>query len=967
MSKRNNKNKNNQSPQDKHDENLSGETSNERPASLNDEQEADEQSLVCDDGQQINGHTTASSAEHEASEPASTSDDEGEADEQQLTSHDEGEASEQSPVPDAEHEASESASASAKEPEQDEQKLDDEHEAGTLAPIAFAASPTVPAQQGRGRSKRGRAQQRIVHEHASQRARRKKRLLSRMLITLGVLCALFFLIFAAVFGVAFAYYQSQRPLLSGITNRSAFQTTNIYDRNGQLLYRLNDPKYGRRTYVDYNQIPQNLINATVAAEDHTFWTNGGVDFQSILRAALTDARNNRAVEGASTVTQQLIKRELFVNQPRTLKVKAQEAVLAYGLTQQLPKWKIMEMYLNNIYYGELNYGAEAASQDYFGLQPKCTSKGHCTPALTHLDLAQASMLAGLPQLPSYYDPISNKSAALGRQKIVLDNMVQLHMITPKQEQQAEQEMAKFNFKSYTNLEMINAPHFVQYVIDKILVPLIGAQNLYTGGYNVYTTLDLNIEKKVEQDVYYRLYQDSCSQYLGCEGPLSQAHNVNNGAVVVMNPKDGEILAMDGSAKYSDNSPQVRGNFNSAVDALRQPGSSIKPVVYSTAFEMGWYPGMIIPDHKTVYPTADSTSKNGYYTPQNYDQQYHTSFPMTAREAIANSFNIPAVDTIEFAGIPNVVNMAGRLGLTTIADQPLSKMGPSLALGAKEVSLLALTGAYATFANQGVRVPPVSILEITDNQGHPMYKYDPNHPQGTRAVSPQIAFLISSMLSDNKARYHEFGPGNPLEVSFPAAAKTGTSNSFIDNWTMGYTPHVTVGVWVGNSDNSPMDNGVIGITGAGPIWHDVMEYVTQYEHYPPIGFTPPSDVHQHAVSALTGLLPNPGEQTVTDWFIDGTLPTIRGRYTPPAGQQIVCQELPDQSGQICQPAQIVCQELPDQSGQICQPAQTGNSPNGNNGNGNNENGNNGSGNNSGNPNGNNNGDTTNPNRWFQPFF
>ncbi|HVU69647.1 MAG TPA: penicillin-binding transpeptidase domain-containing protein, partial [Ktedonobacteraceae bacterium] len=363
------------------------------------------------------------------------------------------------------------------------------------------------------------------------------------------------------------------------------------------------------------------------------------------------------------------------------------------------------------------------------------------------------------------------------------------------------------------------------------------------------------------------------------GPLYKSHNVNNAATVVMDPYNGEILAMDGSANFNTNNAKMRGQFNAAVDALRQPGSSIKPVIYATAFELGWYPAMIIPDHQTIYPTRDSGSPSGWYTPQNYDSQFHSGFPMTVREAISNSYNIPAVDAIEFAGIKNVQNMAGRLGLTTIANQPLSKLGPSLALGANEVSLLSLTGAYATFANQGTRVPPVAILEITDSQGHPIYKYDAAHPKGVQAVSPEIAFLVSSILSDDKARYHEFGPGNPLEVDRPAAAKTGTSNSFVDNWTMGYTPHVAVGVWVGNSDNSPMDNGVIGITGAGPIWHDVMEYVSKHYHYPADDFVKPSDVQQGTVSSITGLLPQPGEPTVTDWFIKGTMPTVQSTYTP----------------------------------------------------------------------------------------
>ena len=754
-----------------------------------------------------------------------------------------------------------------------------------LAPIA--SSPTLPMQPASPAlassvapaRKRPSPRSRVLHDRLKRRVKLHKKAVSRLTSVLISSFAALLILLGGSLGVSYAYYQAQLPMLNSIANHTTFQTTHIYDRNGKLLYEINDPNEGRRTYVNYTDISENLINATVAAEDHTFWTNNGVDFQGILRAALADLQSQHAIEGASTITQQLIKRQFFLNDSRTVQVKLQEAILAYGITQQLPKWKIMEMYLNVIYYGELNYGAEAAAEDYFGLQPKCTNH-HCTPAVAQLDLAQASLLAGLPQLPSYYDPIVNKSSALDRQKTVLDSMVQLGMITAKQQQQAEQEMAKFKFKSYVDPTAIQAPHFIHYLVDDILVPMLGAQNLYDGGYNIYTTLDLNVEKKVEQVEYYHLYQEQCSQYLGCAGPLYKSHNVNNAATVVMDPYNGEILAMDGSANFNTNNTKIRGQFNAAVDALRQPGSSIKPLIYATAFELGWYPAMVIPDHQTIYPTPDSGSPSGWYTPQNYDNSFHSGYPMTVRTAIANSFNIPAVDAIEFDGLQNVLNMAGRLGLTTIANQPLSKLGPSLALGSKEVSLLSLTDAYAAFANQGTRVAPTSILEITTNQGQPIYTYDAAHPRGVQAMSPEVAFLMSSMLSDGPARYHEFGAGNPLELDRPAAAKTGTSNSFIDNWTMGYTPHVTVGVWAGNSDNSAMDNGVIGITGAGPIWHDIMEYVSDYYHYPADDFVKPADVQQGTVSALTGLLPQPGEPTVTDWFIDGTMPTVHDEYTAP---------------------------------------------------------------------------------------
>ncbi len=261
-----------------------------------------------------------------------------------------------------------------------------------------------PAHDVPRQTRRSYLNRRLIHERVHKRASRRRQLTSRLITAMAVVFATLMIVFSGGLGAAYAYYQAQLPLLNGIANHTTFQTTRIYDRNGKLLYEINDPQYGRRTYVNYNDISPDLINATIAAEDHTFWTNDGVDLQGILRAAVTDVQNQQALEGASTITQQLIKWQFFLNEPRTVQVKAEEAILAYGITQQLPKWKIMEMYLNVIYYGELNYGAEAAAQDYFGLQPKCT-KTHCVPAVGQLDLAQASMLAGLPQSPSYYDPI----------------------------------------------------------------------------------------------------------------------------------------------------------------------------------------------------------------------------------------------------------------------------------------------------------------------------------------------------------------------------------------------------------------------------------------------------------------------------------------------------------------------------------------------------------------------------------
>lgn len=708
-----------------------------------------------------------------------------------------------------------------------------------------------------------------------RRQQRTDRSFVRLIRTTALLIlTIFFLLFIGTAAGAYSYYQRQLPLINGIAQHSLFQTTRIYDRHGKLLYELYDHKIdrGRRTYVNYKDISPLLVKATVAAEDHSFWANNGVDYPSIARAAISNIESKSIVEGGSTITQQLIKNQFFQGKPRSMPIKVQEAILAIGLTHQYPKGKIMEMYLNTVYYGDTNYGVEAAAEDYFGLQPQCASKG-CKPAVANLDLAQASLLAGLPQSPSIYNPLLYKDKALARQKEILNSMVQLGMITRQQQQDAQREMQGFKFQPYSATHKVQAPHFVNYVVDQ-LEHLLGTQALENGGYNVYTTLDLDLEKKVEQIVYQHLYQPQQDTYLGYYGPLYRTNNVNDGAAVVIDPATGEILAMDGSASTDPqrSSLQMQGDYNAAVSP-RQPGSSFKPFVYATAFEMGWYPAMIVQDHKTYYPNGNEKP----YTPQNYDGTFHTSYPMTLRTAIANSFNIPAITTLEYAGIPNTLNMVERLGLTEFAKRPLNSLGPSMALGSVEVSPLHMTTAYATFANKGVRMPSASILKIETAEGRPIYTFDASHVHGIRAMREDVAFLISSMLSDKSARYHEFFPGNPLELDRPAAAKTGTTDSFRDNWTIGYTPHLAVGVWSGNSDNSIMRN-VIGITGAGPIWHDIMEYTSHYYSFPLDNFVPPSDIHQGTISALTGLLPRPGEPTVTDWFIDGTMPTIQGTET-----------------------------------------------------------------------------------------
>src|SRR5712691_4700322 len=366
-------------------------------------------------------------------------------------------------------------------------------------------------------SRRTRINRLIIRRRLHERYHRD--IVPRLVIGTIIFFTLLISLSSSGVGAAYAYYQAQLPLLNGVADHSLFQSTHIYDRNGHLLYELYDHQdgHGRRTYVNYSDISPLLIQATVAAEDHSFWQNNGVDLQGTIRAAVANLQHQTVIEGGSTITQQLVKNQLFLTDPRTIQIKSEEAILAYGLTQQYPKWKIMEMYLNTVYYGDLNYGVEAAAQNYFRLQPKCT-RTHCAPAASQLDLAQASLLAGLPKSPSELDPVVNKPGALDRQKQVLDSMLSLGMITKEEEIQAEKEMAKYTFKPFTH--GIQAPHFVHYIIDQVLVPLLGAQNLLDGGYNIYTTLDLNLEKKVEQITHDKLYKQQYDSYLGTYGPLN---------------------------------------------------------------------------------------------------------------------------------------------------------------------------------------------------------------------------------------------------------------------------------------------------------------------------------------------------------------------------------------------------------------------------------------------------------------
>ncbi|HEY6541750.1 MAG TPA: transglycosylase domain-containing protein, partial [Ktedonobacteraceae bacterium] len=769
-------------------------------------------------------------------------------------------------------------------------------------PLVLRRPPVTPPVKRRARWKRSHAVRVAMQmRHRRTRWQRNRPNTKKILtISFSIFAALIVVLLASGFGAAYAYYQSEYPHVQELANQQVNQSTRIYDRNFKLIYTAYDGVYGRGTAISYYQVPGVMQDAMTATEDHTFWDNSGIDPQGILRAATEYFSNGGVVSGGgSTITQQVVKNLTGDNQV-SLQRKIPEAALAIGLTQQYAKWKILEMYFNVAPFGAQELGVDAAAEDYFGLRPQCDANFKCIPAISFLDrdltkctkasdlstckedpilgLARASLLAGMPQNPPGYDPTvssANILAAQARQDYVLNQMLSLNMniniglgdqkvdsglgpITPAMIAQVEALTKTFKYPGFKAIK--TDPHFVDWIIPIIENalgngdPQLGAHLFLTGGFNIRTTIDSNLETFIENDVRHQLRDPIYQIFVNDYGPLNQVHNVNNSAVVVENAKTGEILAMDGSADYNSTDPRIAGQVNSAT-ALRPPGSSFKPIVYSTAFQMGWYPGIVLPDKETFFPggsqTQDVHLPTATYHPSDYGgtatQGYWHNLNSNALLAIANSFNVPAIKALEYAGFGNVLNMARRFGITDLDTDTvnyvneynkehhthinlttLQNLGPSFALGSYDVSLLQMVGAYQVFADQGNRVPQQYVLDIWDNYGHHIYQFDPNHPQTTRVISQQIAFMMSSMLSDNQARALEFAPDTVLTTQDwdgrPVAAKTGTTDGFQDNWTMGYTPDIVVGVWSGNANGDLMKD-VVGITGAAPIWHDALEYAS----------------------------------------------------------------------------------------------------------------------------------------------
>ena len=633
----------------------------------------------------------------------------------------------------------------------------------------------------------------------------------------GVIMLLFALVLLAIAGGSYALYEYNQiaatlPDVGDLQERAShFETTRILDSEGHILYEILDPNAGRRTYTTLDHISPYLVAATIATEDKEFYNHPGFDAVALVRALWQNYTSGEIVSGASTITQQLARMLLLSQDERyeqSYRRKAREIMLAAEITRRYSKDEILELYLNEVNYGNLAYGIEAAAETYFNT------------TADKLTFAQASFLAGLPQSPSVHDIYINREETLLRHRdvvfltyllseekgcIEVSNSDEPVCIGALEAAKAVEDIENYPF---TPPEVsMRYPHWVNYVRG-ILEEEYDPQTIYRSGFTVYTTLVPELQDLAQEMVTQQI--DSLS-----------GRNVQNGALVAIDPKTGKILAMVGSPDFEN--AAISGQVNMATSPTRQPGSSIKPITYLAAFEKGWTPATLIWDVPTEFPpSGNPDDPRPPYKPVNYDGKYHGA--MTLRVALANSFNVPAVKALDFVGIyddpeteekEGMIAMAERLGITTLTRDDY---GLALTLGGGEVSLLEMTGAFAVMANQGVRIPPVAITKILDHNGEVVYEYTP--PEGEQALRPEHAYLISSILSDNNARMWMFGANSALHLPFPAAAKTGTSNDFRDNWTIGYTPDLTVGVWVGNADYTPMIHST-GLSGAAPIWSKFM--------------------------------------------------------------------------------------------------------------------------------------------------
>lgn len=573
-----------------------------------------------------------------------------------------------------------------------------------------------------------------------------------------------------------------------------FETTRLYDRNGVLLAEFYEE--GRRTWVTLDQISPALVSATVATEDASFFTNRGVDSRRIVGAALQNVQTQSIASGASTITMQLA-RNLFLDPSerfeQTVDRKLQEIGLAHDLTILFSKEELLEIYLNLVNYGHQAYGPEAASQVYFG------------KSAIDLNWAEATILAGVPQQPAAYDLFSNFEAAKERQRVVLDLLVRHEMLSQVEADAVFGE--EILLIGSSQKKDLLAPHFVFYVekaLEEQMAEALGIEvgrwEMRRSGMHIITTLDMPMQWLAELELQKWIDR------------VGEAYRMTNGALVAIQPQTGELLAMVGGVDFNE---EDAGQVNLST-SLRQPGSSFKPILYATALgEDMISPATVIWDT----PTSFTVGMGHVYVPRNYDRKFHG--PVTVRTALANSYNVPAVKLLATLGNEHLVAKAKEFGITSFTREPNS-YGLSISLGAAEVSLLELTNAFRTFANQGLYSEPRFALFMVDDLGR--YRSTPE-VERKRIISPEVAFLVADILSDNQARKPAFGLNSSLNLSMPAAAKTGTTTNFKDNWTVGFTRYLVAGVWTGNSDGQTMW-GNSGAAGAAPLWRNFMEAVIE---------------------------------------------------------------------------------------------------------------------------------------------
>lgn len=639
--------------------------------------------------------------------------------------------------------------------------------------------------------------------------------------------------FLAMF-LVLAYFAKDLPSPGKINARIGSQNTVFYDRTGQTkIYEVHGDK--NRKVIEFQDMPQSIKDATVAIEDKDFYDHGAFSIMGIGRAFTGIIFRDPTRGGGSTITQQYVKNALLTPE-RSYTRKIKELILAFEIEQLYKKDDILKLYLNEIPYGSQAYGIESACRTYF---PQNIKNDKCAPNLT---LSQSATLAGIPQLPTYYSPYGqNRDALIARQHTVLDRMVEQKMISEQEAEAAKIQggpsldnlVAKIGLSPAPKIatQKTDYPHFARYA-QEYLESKYGVRQVEDGGLKVITSMDIDKQKKAEESI---------KNGIGTVRRLGGS----NVALVSADPKTGQVLAMVGSYDYND--PKY-GDFNVAL-AKRQPGSSFKPIVYAAGFKKNWGPGSTIYDVQTDF---------GNYKPKNYTGRFYGV--QSVRTALAGSLNIPAVKMLWLAGVPESLKTAKDLGITTLNEKP-STYGLSLVLGSGEVRLNEMVNAYESFANGGMHYDATPVLKVTDPNGKEIENNE--KPKGKKALDPQIAYLISDVLSDNKARSYIFGSNNPLVIpGRKVAAKTGTTENYNDAWTMGYTPDLVTGVWAGNNDNKPMTSSASTVS--APIWNSYMKEALK--SYGNSEFTRPAGIKEITVDANTGKLPTAAtKQRRTDLF------------------------------------------------------------------------------------------------------